>query len=53
MKFSLRRYEACSDLSEAPNSADISLYFSQAMLVKRKVQGIRNEVVSVLIHRNA
>ncbi len=46
MKFSLCRYKA-------PNSADISLYFSQAMLVKRKVQGIRNEVEPVPVHRNA
>ncbi len=37
MKFSLCKYEASS-------SADISLYFSQATLVKRKVQGTRNEV---------
>ncbi len=44
MKLSLSRYKACSDLSEASNSADILLYFSQATLVKRKVQGIRNEV---------
>ncbi len=37
MKLSLSRYKAS-------DSADILLYFSQAMLVKRKVQGIRNEV---------